>query len=149
MYKRQVQEAAIGLEHFAVFDRDHLMSLSFSFCRGLPRYACSFYYTTKNPGVASLFLCFSLEEAIPVSYTHLDVYKRQIQKGDTLPLREPQFWLNAMDKRSASYPLPEGVPVIHVIMGPQDDCFSPRGKRTFLQKEYTLGQSCDRMGYRL
>ena len=74
---------------------------------------------------------------------------RAIQKGDTLPLREPQFWLNAMDKRSASYPLPEGVPVIHVIMGPQDDCFSPRGKRTFLQKEYTLGQSCDRMGYRL
>ena len=25
---------------------------------------------------------------------------RAIQKGDTLPLREPQFWLNAMDKRS-------------------------------------------------
>lgn len=74
---------------------------------------------------------------------------RALQKGDTLPLREPQFWLNAMEERNTSYPLPTGVPVIHVVMGPQEDCFSPRGKRTFLGKEYTLSSSCDRMGYRL
>lgn len=42
------------------------MSLSFSFCRGLPRYACEFYYTTKFPDGTPLFLCFSPEEAILV-----------------------------------------------------------------------------------
>ena len=38
---------------------------------------------------------------------------------------------------------------LRVVMGPQDDHFSPKGIDTFLSTEYTLGTEVDRMGARL
>lgn len=39
--------------------------------------------------------------------------------------------------------------LLRVVMGPQDDHFSPAGINTFLSTEYTLGTEVDRMGARL
>jgi allophanate hydrolase subunit 2 len=36
-----------------------------------------------------------------------------------------------------------------VILGPQQDRFSPKGLETFLSSEYTVSPQSDRMGYRL
>ena len=40
-------------------------------------------------------------------------------------------------------------PVIEVIAGPQKERFTEEGFQTFLNSEYTLSTSFDRMGYRL
>jgi len=40
-------------------------------------------------------------------------------------------------------------PPLRVILGPQQDRFSPRGMETFLSSEYTVSPQADRMGYRL
>ncbi|MBF4694426.1 5-oxoprolinase subunit C family protein [Fusibacter ferrireducens] len=38
---------------------------------------------------------------------------------------------------------------VKVILGPEDDSFTPEGMKTFLGNEYILTHQCDRMGYRL
>ncbi len=40
-------------------------------------------------------------------------------------------------------------PDLRVILGPQEDRFSPQGLETFLTSEYTVSPQSDRMGYRL
>ena len=40
-------------------------------------------------------------------------------------------------------------PVIEIITGPQKEKFTNEGYQTFLNSEYTLSSSFDRMGYRL
>lgn len=40
-------------------------------------------------------------------------------------------------------------PILRVILGPQQDRFSPKGLTTFLSSEYTVSPQSDRMGYRL
>ncbi len=37
---------------------------------------------------------------------------------------------------------------IQVLMGPQDDCFTPRGIETFLNSTYRISPQCDRQGFR-
>jgi biotin-dependent carboxylase-like uncharacterized protein len=37
---------------------------------------------------------------------------------------------------------------IRVIMGPQDDCYTPRGIGTFLNSTYRITPQCDRQGFR-
>ena len=37
---------------------------------------------------------------------------------------------------------------IRVIMGPQDDCYTPRGIDTFLNSTYRITPQCDRQGFR-
>ncbi|MCK5552145.1 MAG: hypothetical protein KAJ09_03300, partial [Deltaproteobacteria bacterium] len=37
---------------------------------------------------------------------------------------------------------------IRVIMGPQDDCYTPRGIDTFLNSSYRISPQCDRQGFR-
>jgi len=40
-------------------------------------------------------------------------------------------------------------PVLRVVLGPQQDRFTPKGLATFLSSEYTVSPQSDRMGYRL
>ena len=40
-------------------------------------------------------------------------------------------------------------PALRVILGPQEDRFSPEGLATFLSSDYTVSSQSDRMGYRL
>ncbi len=75
---------------------------------------------------------------------------RKLEKGDVLPLRAPRTDLKNLSGRSIA---PEFVPrpvyTLRVVLGPQDDAFSPEGIRTFLTQTYTVTPQSDRMGCRL
>ena len=75
---------------------------------------------------------------------------RKLAKDDVIGFRAPRAELPAMGLRSIT---PEFVPrseyILHVILGPQDDCFTPQGVATFLGQTYTVTQELDRMGCRL
>ena len=74
---------------------------------------------------------------------------RPVQKGDLIKTLPAQ-------KQAQFRALPEDyIPristeaEIRVLMGPQDDCFTEEGIRTFLGEAYTITSQADRMGYRL
>ena len=73
---------------------------------------------------------------------------RRLRPGDVLPLN-----LDGVDAR-AEYAL--GAPLdlafdqaVRVVLGPQDDYFTPEAVQTFLSSEFTVSHQADRMGYRL
>lgn len=75
---------------------------------------------------------------------------RALKAGDILPIGKG-FGYPA---QAAALPEPF-VPhygrefTLRVIMGPQDDLFTPNGIRTFLEEPFTVSNEADRMGYRL
>jgi len=75
---------------------------------------------------------------------------RKLEKDDEIGFRAADANLKGVQFRSIS---PEFVPRqvydIRVIMGPQDDMFTEKGKNTFLTETYTVTQEFDRMGCRL
>lgn len=75
---------------------------------------------------------------------------RKLQKDDVIAFRSPKSQLKNLNDRSLS---PEFVlrPVysLRVVMGPQDDAFTPEGIETFLSEIYTVTPEFDRMGCRL
>lgn len=75
---------------------------------------------------------------------------RKLEKGDQLPLRAPAAELRNMGQRSITPEfVPRGEYTLHVVMGPQDDAFTPEGVETFLSQTYTVTPEFDRMGCRL
>lgn len=105
-------------------------------------------YLAVNGGFALPAVMGSLSTYAKGGFGGLD--GRPLQKGDTLPLRGPQFWLANMENRQMEpLPLPQKEQPIRVVEGPQRDCFSRRGMETLLSSVYTIGPSSDRMGYRL
>ena len=75
---------------------------------------------------------------------------RKLQKDDVIAFRSPKDQLKNLSDRSLS---PEFVPrpvySLRVVMGPQDDAFTPEGIETFLSEIYTVTPEFDRMGCRL
>lgn len=74
---------------------------------------------------------------------------RKLKNGDCIPLRtdmEPQFVGHRKTTNPDTYK-PEVT--LRVVLGPQDDYFTQKGKDTFLGKEYTVTDKSDRMGIRL
>jgi len=71
---------------------------------------------------------------------------RGLRAGDTLPLRSHE--VVGDDLVLIDPPQLESGP-IRVVLGPQDDHFTPEGVATFLGSTYTVSQQADRMGYRL
>lgn len=75
---------------------------------------------------------------------------RKLQKEDVIAFRAPAAQLKNLNDRSLS---PEFVPrpvyTVRVVLGPQDDAFTPAGIQTFLSETYTVTQEFDRMGCRL
>jgi biotin-dependent carboxylase-like uncharacterized protein len=71
-----------------------------------------------------------------------------LRAGDRIPLARPaatEGAETALDPAALPYlPLP-----IRVVLGPQDDRFTPAGIAAFLGGEYTVTREADRMGYRL
>lgn len=75
---------------------------------------------------------------------------RKLQKDDVIPFRAPQAQLPNMSRRFiAPEFIPRSVYTLRVIMGPQDDAFTPAGIDTFLGETYTVTPEFDRMGCRL
>lgn len=72
---------------------------------------------------------------------------RALRAGDILPLKQaaaearPEHVLPSLDLAPPSR--------FRVVLGPQDDDFSDRGKRTLLEGTYTVSPASDRMGMRL
>ncbi|MCH7706414.1 MAG: biotin-dependent carboxyltransferase family protein [Chloroflexi bacterium] len=76
---------------------------------------------------------------------------RALAQGDTLSIPEG---VSTDLGRTRRMP-PSRVPVyghshnVRVVLGPQDDAFTPRGMETFLSATYTVTPQSDRVGYRL
>ena len=77
---------------------------------------------------------------------------RALVKGDIFITGEPHIlWRRFVDFQCPVAVLPErrtGRP-LRVVLGPQDDAFSPKGIETFFSEPYKITESADRMGYRL
>lgn len=71
---------------------------------------------------------------------------RELRAGDRLPLRTgsaaPLLWLPPEHRPGNTDPF-------RVMLGPQDDFFSPAGIETFLGGDYRIGYKTDRMGMQL
>lgn len=107
------------------------------------------------------YLCVSGGIDVPVVMGSRSTYTRgrfgghegrALEAGDVLDTGTP----NALWAASEGLSLPPELrPVrdasapLHVVMGPQDDAFTPAGIETFLSSEYTISASADRMGYRM
>ncbi len=74
---------------------------------------------------------------------------RLLRDGDVLPFRDAQLWLPNLPDRRADLLRGSADTPLRVVLGPQDDSFSPRGIKTFLSGTYTVTSKSDRMGYRL
>jgi biotin-dependent carboxylase-like uncharacterized protein len=72
---------------------------------------------------------------------------RALRAGDSLPLRQPAAQEHE-ERRLPTLDLtaPGG---FRVVLGPQDDYFTERGKRTLLESTFTVSAASDRMGMRL
>ena len=72
---------------------------------------------------------------------------RALRAGDALPLKRAE----AAPREEAMLPpfdlSPRGR--VRIVLGPQDDYFTPAGLRTLLASTYTVSQASDRMGMRL
>jgi len=64
-------------------------------------------------------------------------------RDSDLLIRAGKAWL-----RSARPPYSPN-PTLRIVMGPQDDYFTSEGLATFVESEYEVTRSSDRMGYRL
>lgn len=75
---------------------------------------------------------------------------RKLEKGDVLPLRAPGTEPKALENRAIA---PEfrgrSEYTLRVVMGPQDDAFTPGGVSAFLSGVYTVTPEFDRMGCRM
>lgn len=75
---------------------------------------------------------------------------RKLQKGDALGLRAPVAgYANLHQRAIAPEFVPRPVCTLRVVLGPQDDAFTPEGVATFLGSEYTVTNEFDRMGCRM
>ena len=76
----------------------------------------------------------------------------QLQVGDILRSETPSRSLNELAARSLSA---EALPVysdnliVDVILGPQEKYFTNESMSTFMEQEYSVSATSDRMGYRL
>lgn len=107
------------------------------------------------------YLCVSGSLDVPIVMGSKSTYLRAgvggfngraLKAGDRIstgPLK-PLTWLSVglacperlRPKRELELPL-------RVVLGPQDDAFTEKGLKTFLESEYTITNEADRMGYRL
>jgi len=77
---------------------------------------------------------------------------RPLQKGDGLPVGAPSGSLDRLEGRSvaeAGRPAYAAEVECRVVLGPQDDRFTPDGLAAFLDGPYEVTPQADRMGYRL
>jgi biotin-dependent carboxylase-like uncharacterized protein len=70
-------------------------------------------------------------------------YPRPLQAGDELPAKTA----SGAAERRIELPLVSGP--IRVVLGPQDDEFADEAKALFLDSEWKISATSDRMGYRL
>jgi biotin-dependent carboxylase-like uncharacterized protein len=96
---------------------------------------------------------FEVEPVLNSSSTYLrGGLGDSIRAGDILQTGKPSnelLKLAAQNFPVEKYMTYSQSPIIEVIAGPQKERFTEEGYQTFLNSEYTLSKSFDRMGYRL
>ncbi len=76
------------------------------------------------------------------------LHGRPLRTGDELPLAENANTAVLAARAELVPDFPARVS-LRVILGPQEDAFTPQGIQTFLSGDYTVTPVSDRMGYRL
>jgi biotin-dependent carboxylase-like uncharacterized protein len=77
---------------------------------------------------------------------------RKIQNNDQLPIKARKDSAKKIKQLMKQKIMPKdynGVQVIRVILGPQEDIFTSNGIQTFFSSEYTVSLESDRMGVRM
>jgi antagonist of KipI len=74
---------------------------------------------------------------------------RALQKGDALPVGPPPAVTEGRHVPPDRRPAYSGEVECRVVLGPQDDRFTPEGIAAFLEGPYEVTPQADRMGYRL
>ena len=74
---------------------------------------------------------------------------RKLQKDDVIGFRAPGAPKNLTERYIYPEFIPRPVYTIRVVMGPQDDAFTPQGIAAFLGETYSVTNEFDRMGCRL
>ena len=107
-------------------------------------------------GSSTAYLAVAGGLALPVFMGSLSTYSRagvggfdgrKLAAGDLLPVAKEQAPLG--NERKLGAPFDYGTGPIRVIWGPQDDYFSAKGRKTFIESEYKVSKEADRMGIRL
>ena len=107
-------------------------------------------------GSSTAYLAMAGGLALPVFMGSLSTYSRagvggfdgrNLAAGDVLPLAKEQA--PPGNERKLGAPFDYGTGPIRVIWGPQDDYFSAKGRKTFIESEYKVSKEADRMGIRL
>ncbi|MFZ5966239.1 MAG: biotin-dependent carboxyltransferase family protein [Bacillota bacterium] len=77
---------------------------------------------------------------------------RPLKAGDVINIGHSKHTLSSLKRRvlPKQY-IPEYTNSfeVRVVLGPQDELFTPKGIETFLSNPYTVTNECDRMGFRL
>jgi biotin-dependent carboxylase-like uncharacterized protein len=71
---------------------------------------------------------------------------RKLAAGDVLPITRLQA--PPGDEKKLGQPFDYGSGPVRVVWGPQDDYFSEKGRRTFIECDYRASKEADRMGIR-
>ena len=107
-------------------------------------------------GSSTAYLAIAGGLAIPMFMGSLSTYSRagvggfdgrKLAAGDVLPLAKENA--PAGNERKLGAPFDYGKGPIRVIWGPQDDYFSAKGRKTFIESDYKVSKEADRMGIRL
>ena len=111
-------------------------------------------------GVRS-YLCVSGGFDVPLVMSSRSTYTRGrfgglegriLKAGDRLSSAAPNpLWEASEDLicPASLRPVRDPQAPLRVVLGPQDDAFTPEGIETFLNSEYVVSSAADRMGYRM
>ena len=106
-------------------------------------------------GSSTAYLAVAGGFALPAFMGSLSTYSRagvggydgrKLAAGDVLTLKLEQA--PAGDERKLGTSFDYGSGPIRVVWGPQDDYFSDKGRKTFVESEYKVSKEADRMGIR-
>ena len=106
-------------------------------------------------GSSTAYLAVAGGFALPAFMGSLSTYARagvggfegrKLAAGDLLPLAREQA--PPGDEKKLGQPFDYGSGPVRIVWGPQDDYFSDKGRRTFVESEYRVSKEADRMGIR-
>jgi biotin-dependent carboxylase-like uncharacterized protein len=106
-------------------------------------------------GSSTAYLTVAGGFALPPFMSSLSTYARagvggfegrKLAAGDVLPLAREQAPQG--DEKRLARPFDYGSGPVRVVWGPQDDYFSDKGRRTFVESDYRVSKEADRMGIR-
>lgn len=106
-------------------------------------------------GSSTAYLAVAGGFALPAFMGSLSTYARagiggfegrKLAGGDVLPLARSDA--PARDERKLAQPFDYGKGPVRIVWGPQEEYFSDKGRKTFVESEYRVSKEADRMGIR-